>query len=97
MAYVVIQTSEEATWDDYEKVAAAVGADDDPPDGLIVHAAGEQGGTWRSVTVWDSQEAADRFREERILPAVREALGDQAVEAGPLPTESFEVKHLVRR
>ncbi|HEY7692870.1 MAG TPA: hypothetical protein VH816_11070 [Gaiellaceae bacterium] len=97
MAYVVIQKAEEATWDDYEKVAAAAGADDDPPEGLIVHAAGEENGRWRSVTVWESQELADRFREEQLLPAVRQALGEQAIQAGPPPTESFEVKHLVRR
>jgi heme-degrading monooxygenase HmoA len=97
VTYVVIQTAEDATWGDYEKVAAAVGADDDPPEGLIVHAAGEESGTWRSVTVWESQEAAERFREERILPAVRQALGEEAIQAGPPPTEAFEVKHLVRR
>jgi hypothetical protein len=97
MAYVLIQKSEEASWEDYESVARAVGADDNPPEGLIVHAAGEENGKWRSVSVWESQEAADRFREERIIPAVRQALGDEAVQAGPPPFESFEAKHVVKR
>jgi hypothetical protein len=97
MAYVLIQKAQDATWADYEKVSQAVGADDSPPEGLIVHAAGEVDGKWHSVSVWESQEAADRFRDERLLPAVRQALGDAVVEAGPPPTESFEVKHLVRR
>ena len=97
MTYVLIQKSEEATWDDYEKVARAAGADDDPPEGLILHAAGEENGRWLSVSVWESQEAADRFRDERILPAVRQALGEEAIAAGPPPTQAFEAKHVVRR
>lgn len=41
MAWVQIQHAQEATWDDYERVAAAMG--DTPPPGLILHAAGEVG------------------------------------------------------
>jgi heme-degrading monooxygenase HmoA len=84
-------------WEEYEAVSNAIGAEDDPPDGLIVHAAGEVDGEWQSVAVWDSQEAYEHFRDERVFPAVRQALGDSAIEAGPPPKESFEVKHLVER
>jgi hypothetical protein len=94
MAWVVIQTASEATWDDYERVAKAVG--DDPPEGLIAHAAGEEDGHWRSVSIWESQEAQERFRDERLLPAVAQALGEEVVQAGPPPTDSFEAKHVVK-
>jgi hypothetical protein len=96
MPWAQIQTATEATWQDYETVSNAIGADDDPPAGLIVHAAGEVDGKWRSVAVWESEEAYERFRDERVFPAVRQTFGDEALDAGPPPSESFEVKHLVK-
>ena len=96
MAWVHIQMSEEATWEDYEKVAKAAQADENPPPGLIVHAAGEENGRWRSVSVWESQDAYEKFREQRLMPAVEEALGEEAIKAGPPPSESFDAKHLVQ-
>lgn len=74
----------------------ALGADDNPPDGLILHAAGEENGKWRSVDVWESESAYNRFRDARLMPAVREAMGEEAVAASPPPQESFEIKHLVK-
>jgi len=97
MAWAQIQKATEATWEDYETVSNAIGSDDNPPEGLIVHAAGEVDGKWQSVAVWESQEAYERFRDERVFPAVRQALGDSAIEGGPPPSESFEVKHLITR
>jgi heme-degrading monooxygenase HmoA len=96
MTWVLIQKAQEASWADYERVAQTVGVDDSPPEGLIVHAAGEENGKWRSVEVWESQAAYEKFREERLMPAVRQAMGEEAVSAGPPPQESFEVKHLVK-
>ncbi len=96
MAWVQIQKAQEATWDDYERVSQAVGVEKNPPEGLILHAAGEENGRWRSVAVWESQAAFERFRDERIIPAVRQELGEDAVTAGPPPGESFEVKHIVK-
>jgi len=96
MAWAHIQTAQETGWADYEKVVQAVGVEDDPPEGLIVHAAGEENGHWRSVSVWESEAAYERFRDERLMPAARAALGDEVIDAGPPPEESFEVKHLVK-
>ena len=93
MAWVQIQKAQEATWEDYERVAATLG--DPPPAGLILHAAGEVDGRWQSVSVWDSEAAFNAFREERLLPAVRRALGEGFADAGPPPQESFEVKHMI--
>ena len=94
MAWVHTQKAQDATWEQYEAVAREVG--DDPPAGLIVHAAGVYDGNhWRSVSVWESEEAFNRFRDERLMPAVTRALGEEMVAAGPPPTESFEAKHVV--
>jgi len=93
MTWVQIQKATQATWDDYERVQQAVG--DETPEGLIYHAAGEaDGGRWQSVSVWESEEHFNRFREQRLMPAVEQALGGDMMQAGPPPTESFEAKHV---
>lgn len=94
MVWVQIQTAEQATWDDYVRVVEAVGTE--PPEGLIVHAATPHGATWRSVDVWESEAAYDRFRDERLMPAVQEALPAELANAGPPPSESFEAQHVIR-
>jgi len=96
MAWIQIQKAQEATWADYERISEALDVDEHPPEGLILHAAGEEDGHWRSVDVWESEAAFERFRNERLMPAVVEIMGDAAVAAGPPPTESFEAKHLVK-
>jgi hypothetical protein len=93
MTWVQIQHAAQATWDDHEKVGALIG--EEKPDGLILRAAGEVDGRWKAVSIWESQEAFERFAEERILPAVREALGEETAAAGPPPTEWFEAKHVM--
>ena len=96
MPWVQIQKSTKATWEDYERVQQAAG--DEPPDGLIYHAAGElEGGRWQAVSVWESKEDFDRFLEARLMPAVQEVLPASLVEGGPPPTEWFEAKHIVQR
>ena len=96
MTWVQIQKATKATWSDYEKVQQLVGRE--APDGLIYHAAGEQpGGQWQSVSVWESEEHFNRFRDEKLTPAARQALGDELVDAGPPPMESFEAKHILQR
>ena len=94
MTWVQIQKAEQATWDDYAPVARLLG--DTAPDGLMVHAAGEVDGLWRSVSIWESKEAFERFRNERLLPVVAQVHGDEVVGAGPPPSEWFEVKHLLQ-
>ncbi len=93
MAWVLVQKATEATWDDYERVRALVG--DDRPEGLVCHAAGEDGGTWRAVSVWESEDAYARFRDEKLMPAVKQAFGDDPTMQNPPPQESFEAKHLI--
>ena len=92
MTWVQIQHAAQATWDDHEKVGALIG--DQKPDGLIIRAAGEVDGRWKAVSIWESKDAYERFAEERVLPAVKEALGDDMA-AGPPRTEWFEAKQVV--
>ena len=40
-----------------------------PPDGARLLMGGQAGDGWRFVSVWDSEEALERFLAERLLPA----------------------------
>ena len=76
MSVVVSAVAPGFNVDLYEAVTSKVMPDGQLPDGCELHIAGpvEQG--WRVITVWDSREAFDRFREEKLLPAFRELGGE---------------------
>jgi hypothetical protein len=68
----------------YERITDGLG--DDPPDGLVVHLAVEKPeGGLRYYSVWESEEAVDRFAEERLHPVVHPLLGE--VFGADLPPE----------
>jgi hypothetical protein len=68
MAVAVIVDNPEGSEEVYEKVRAQVGLD--APAGGIFHAAGPSpSGGWRVLEVWESEEEARRFRDERLMPA----------------------------
>jgi len=91
MAWVHVMRAEEATWDDYAKVAQELG--NEPADGLLHQYAGEVDGHWASVSVWESMDAFERFRTERLLPAVSRALGEEMAAGPPPPGYWYEVRH----
>ncbi|MEA2376905.1 MAG: hypothetical protein QOK00_876 [Thermoleophilaceae bacterium] len=68
----------------YDAVQAEVGLSDPPP-GLIFHWAGWVDGKWTITNLWESPEANDRFREERLFPAIKKVSGMDPA-AGPQPT-----------
>ena len=90
MAWVQIERAHESTWDDYQRVAETVGGG--PIAGPVYRAAGEHAGRWVAVTVWESREAEERFRETRLMPAVAATLAQGSAEGGPPPDERFEVQ-----
>ena len=80
----------------YDAVGAEMGIENDPPPGLIFHWAGEVDGKWTVTDVWESREAYDRFREERLFPAIRAVSGMDPAE-GPQPTiTEFAVHNYVK-
>lgn len=84
MAYAYVQDVA-SSWDHYESVAAAIV--DPPPDGLIVHVAGPTDEGVRIIDVWESEEAWEHFRAERLAPAI-------AVLGGPSrPEPTFRGLH----
>jgi hypothetical protein len=91
MPVAVHQLAKMVTQEMYDAVEAKLGAHDDPPEGMLVHTAGPaQGGGFRIVDVWESREAYQRFREGRLLPAIREVAGEEAV-AGSPESEVYEL------
>ena len=77
----------EASADQYDRVNDAIGSD--PPDGLIVHSAVDQGGTMKIVDIWESAEKFGSFGESVLGPKVAEVLGEGAAP----PTPEIEELH----
>ena len=75
MPWAFVDTVKGASLDDYEKVAAELGAENVAPDGLLVHVAGEFEGDLRVIEVWDSQQQYERFRDGQLIPAMVRVLG----------------------
>ena len=65
MSYVIVEDVA-ASWEQYRPFAEALeGA---TPEGLLLHAAGPTEEGFRIVGVWESEEAWERFRADRLGP-----------------------------
>lgn len=58
------------TREQYEHLMSLIRLEEDAPEGGLFHVAGPMPGGWRVLDIWESQEAFDRFAEERLKPAV---------------------------
>jgi hypothetical protein len=68
----------------------------DFPEGVGTDMAGEVDGKWTITDVWESREAYDRFREERLFPAIQNVSGMDPA-SGPQPTiTEFAVHNYVK-
>jgi hypothetical protein len=64
-----------SSWDQYERVTAPLM--DPAPAGLILHLAGPTDEGFRTIELWESEQAWQRFQAERLAPAIA-ALGGPA-------------------
>jgi hypothetical protein len=78
----------------YDAVNAKAGVSENPPEGLLMHTAGEVDGQWQIVDVWESEEHARRFDEERLAPAIEAVVGSTA--PGPPPRTVYELHRVIR-
>jgi heme-degrading monooxygenase HmoA len=79
----------------YDQVTEKMNVEGDPPAGMIVHTASvTDDGRILIVDVWESQEAFDRFEEERLMPALREAMGGDPPE-GAANASTHEAHNVV--
>jgi hypothetical protein len=97
MAVVLIQEPPiPITGEMYDSVTAKLDLDDDPPVGMIAHSAGaDESGKWRIVDMWESAEAFETFRSERLGPAIEATAREFGVEAGPPKMTMYEAYHVV--
>lgn len=77
-----------ASWEHYQRFAAAL--EDPMPEGLIVHAAGPTDEGFRIIGIWESEEAWQRFRNDRLDP------GAEAVAQVPPTFRGLRTRHVVR-
>ncbi len=88
-----IQRPQTLTTDVYDAVASRLNLEINHPLGLISHAAGEVDGTLHIVEIWDSEDVAEQFDREHLVPAI------EAVTGSPPPGDSlfvsFELRGLV--
>jgi hypothetical protein len=78
MAVVIVNDIEGGSQDLYDQVNPKV-MGDGLPDGCQVHIAGPTENGWRVITVWDSDEQFQQFRDEKLLPALREVGSDDRI------------------
>ena len=79
MAVVIVNNIEGANQDFYDQVNPKAMPDGKLPAGCQVHIAGPVENGWRVISVWDSDEQFQQFRDEKLIPALRETGGDDRV------------------
>jgi len=85
MPFVVLQEfkieRDNRSTTNYDSVSQHIRMDTNPPDGMIIHTAGwdEEGGVFRIFDVWETQQDSERFRSERLQPALVEKLGAETM------------------
>jgi hypothetical protein len=80
------------TTSNYDEISKRLALDTNPPAGLIVHAAGFSSNTFRIISIWESAEQEQRFGRERLLPIVRDVVGESAT---PPRSDSYELHNIV--
>ena len=73
MAFVRLFDNPEGTQEQYDAARQAINIDEsNMPDGSVLHVAGPSPtGGWRVVEVWESEDAAQKFDEEVLLPVLQ--------------------------
>jgi hypothetical protein len=79
MAIVIVNEIEGGSQDFYDQVNPKVMPGGKLPDGCQVHIAGPADNGWRVITVWDSEERFQQFRDEKLVPAIREVGGEDRI------------------
>jgi hypothetical protein len=80
----------------YDAVNEKAGIGTEPPKGMIFHALGTSDDGHMIIDVWESEADFDAFRNDRLNPAMKSIVGDEAFEAMPTPERSFyEVHNIV--
>jgi hypothetical protein len=90
MPIAMMVDTPEGSQEIYDKVRAELGLGDTPAGGIFHVAGPSPNGGWRVIEVWDSEEDAKRFYEERLKPAF-----DAVGVPGPPNREFWPVHNLI--
>ena len=73
MAFARMYNNPNLKQEQYDAMVAKMRVNDNPPDGSVVHIAGEApDGGWRIIEVWESEEQA-RAWDDKLEPALEAA------------------------
>jgi hypothetical protein len=93
MTYGIVHHFPGGTKEQYEATLTAVHPSRDSlPKGQIFHAAGPSAGGWTVVAIHDSKESWERFRDDILLPRMKQ--GIKGGFATPPQETAFSVHHL---
>jgi hypothetical protein len=73
MAVVIVNEIDGGSQEMYDTVNPKVMPGGGLPEGCQLHIAGPIDGGWRVITVWDSEEQFNQFRDTTLVPALQEA------------------------
>jgi hypothetical protein len=80
MAVVIVNEMDGGSQEMYDQVNPKVMEGGNLPEGCQLHIAGPIENGWRVITVWESEEQFQQFRDEKLIPALRETdEGDRIV------------------
>ena len=86
MAFAVLNQVE-APIATYDAINATLNITENAPAGILVHTAGGDDSSYFVYNVWDSEGDWERFRDERLRPAIQEV----APQIGPPKTSTWEL------
>jgi hypothetical protein len=73
MSVVIVNEIEGGSQAMYDEVNPKVMEGGSLPDGCQLHIASPIENGWRVITVWESEDRFQQFRDEKLLPALRES------------------------
>jgi hypothetical protein len=85
MAIGLIFDAPGATQAQYEQIRDEVAPGNRRPPGMLYHAAGATEHGWCVAEIWESEEALDRFFEDKVRPALQRA----GIDGQPRVSEIF--------
>jgi hypothetical protein len=88
MAFCVITTNPNGSAELFERVGERIRESGEfPPEGAVFQVAGAAPDGWKVISVWESRDAFERFRDDRLRPALAAA----GVNQGDVSFMTFEV------
>jgi quinol monooxygenase YgiN len=73
MAIGVIIEGSDFTREQYDQLGQLTTPDNQPPPGMLYHAAGQGESGFYMIEVWESQEAIQQFFQQKLGPALQQA------------------------